>query len=112
MRNRVWMFLLLCFVSVSTFVCGCSSHSQPSITGQWKARAVSTSSSPAAMEVFENGTVVIQDAEGDFYLCNYVREDNTVVYDNEPMDIAVLTESTLVLAEQDDDAFVFDRVDD
>ena len=113
MKVRSWMRVLVCLVSSGAFVGGCSSPAQPSIVGQWKARAVSTSDSPAAMEVFENGTAVIQDAEGDFYQCKYVRKDNTIVYDNEPLGVAVLTESTLVLTFQDDDdAFVFDRVKD
>ena len=111
MKNRVWMLLLLCLISVSTFVCGCSSNSQPSIVGQWKSRVI-TSSNPQALEVFEDGTAVML-YDGDFYQCKYVREDNTIVYDNEPMNVAVLTKSTLVLAEQDDDeALVFDRVKD
>ena len=110
MKIRTGIFVLVCFVSASMFVCGCTSNSQPSIVGQWKARI--SGSDPQALEVFEDGTVVMQDSEGDFYLCNYVRKDNTIVYDNEPMAITVLTKSTLVLAEQDDDAFVFDRVKD
>ncbi|MHC4741228.1 MAG: hypothetical protein ACYS8Z_04925 [Planctomycetota bacterium] len=110
MRIRTRLFLLVFLVSVSTFVCGCSSNSQPSVVGRWKARAISENSSPEAMEVFENGTAVMQ-AGGDFYLCNHIPKDNIIVYDNEPMAIAILTESTLVLTEQDgDDALVFDRV--
>ena len=109
MKVRMWMFMAVCFVSVSTLVCGCSSYSKPSIVGQWKARAMSDDDCPEAMEVFENGTVVIQ-VRGGFHAGNYEQKDNTIVVGDEPMAVAVLTESTIVLTDQDgSNTYVFDR---
>jgi hypothetical protein len=112
MKIGTTMLVLVSLVSIGTLVCGCSSLSQPSIVGQWKARAMSDDDVPAAMEVFKNGTVVIQ-VRGDFHPGIYEPKDNTIVVGDEPMSVAVLTKSTIVLTDQDgDDAFVFDRVDD
>ena len=112
MKVRNWLFVLICLVSCSTFISGCSTQAQPSIVGQWEARMVPGEDYPEAMEVFENGTLVLQ-MHDRFVTSKYELKDGAIIIGNSELTVAALTKSSVVLAEPSgDNALVFDRIDD
>lgn len=111
MKVGIWLCVLVCLVSSGAFVGGCSSPAQPSIVGKWKARTVPMPDDdyPQAMEIFENGTIVLQ-MEDRFVSSSYKLKGDNIVVEDGALTIAVLTKSTIVLTERDgSNTYVFDR---
>ena len=114
-RNR--LILLICVLSAYVFISGCSSQSRPSMVGKWKGRILPDADDYVqSLEVFDNGTLVAQTDSG-YHTARYENKDGTIVIwaddeDDEAATVTLLTKSMMVLTGPDNNAYVFDRVDE
>lgn len=106
--------MLGCVLLVYVFISGCSSQSRPSIVGKWKGRILPDADDDVrSVEVFDNGTLVAQTDSG-YYTARYKNKDGTIVIfaDEDEATVTLLTKSMMVWTGSDNNAYVFDRVDE
>ena len=117
MRIRNRLILLICVLSAYVFISGCSSQGRPSMVGKWKGRILpDADDNIPILEVFDNGTLVAQTDSG-YHTARYENKDGAIIIftdedEDDTVTVTLLTKSMMVLTGSDNDAYVFDRVDE